>query len=95
LVPVALAALDKGGTLSIAGIHLTDIPALNYEQHLFEERQLRSVTANTRLDGEEFLRLAARIPLDVRTQRYPLARAGDALADLAHDRVTGAAVLVP
>ena len=50
----------KGGTLAIAGIYLSDIPPLNYERHLFQERQLRSVTANTRADGEEFLRLAAR-----------------------------------
>ena len=64
LVPVALEALDRGGTLAIAGIHLSDIPPLNYERHLFQERQLRSVTANTRADGEEFLRLAARLQLD-------------------------------
>ena len=55
LVPLALAALDRGGTLSIAGIHLTDIPPLNYDQHLFQERQLRSVTSNTRNDATEFL----------------------------------------
>ena len=95
LVPVALAALDKGGTLAIAGISLSDIPSLNYERHLFQERQVRSVTANTRADGEEFLRLAARIPLHVVTQSYPLDQADRALADLAHDRVNGAAVLVP
>jgi propanol-preferring alcohol dehydrogenase len=95
LVPVALAALDKGGTLAIAGIHLSDIPRLEYQRHLFQERQLRSVTANTRADGEEFLRLAARLDLDVHVQRYPLAAADRALADLAHDRVDGAAVLVP
>jgi propanol-preferring alcohol dehydrogenase len=94
LVPVALAALDRGGTLAVAGIHLTDIPALDYQRHLFYERQVRSVTANTRADGEEFLALAARIGLRVTTQPYPLDEAGWALADLAHDRVTGAAVLV-
>ena len=59
LVLPALAALDRGGTLAIAGIHLTDIPPLNYQQHLFQERQLRSVTANTRADGREFLGFAA------------------------------------
>src|SRR3712207_8635954 len=53
LVPVALAALDRGGTLAVAGIHLTDIPVLRYQDHLFQERQLRSVTANTRADGED------------------------------------------
>ena len=95
LVPVALAALDRGGTLSIAGIHLSDIPALNYQQHLFQERTLTSTTSNTRADGLEFLAFADRHGLEVTIQRYPLDRAGDALADLAADRVTGAAVLVP
>src|SRR5690606_25990601 len=93
LVPVALAALDRGGTLSIAGIHLTDVPPLDYQRHLFQERQVRSVTANTRRDGEELLAIAARIPIRPRTAAYPLERADEALADLAHDRVTGAAVL--
>lgn len=94
LVPVALAALDRGGTLAIAGIHLTDIPELNYERHLFEERSLCSVTANTRQDGNEFLARAARIPLRIQTASYRLDQADQALADLAHDRFTGAAVLV-
>lgn len=94
LVPPALAALDRGGTLAIAGIHLSDIPVLNYERHLFEERTLCSVTANTRRDGEEFLGLAARIPVRVSTTAYGLDQADQALRDLAHDRVTGAAVLV-
>jgi len=94
LVLPALAALDRGGTLAIAGIHLTDIPALNYERHLFQERVLCSVTANTRRDGEEFLELAARIPVRVATSPYDLGEADRALADLAHDRVTGAAVLL-
>jgi propanol-preferring alcohol dehydrogenase len=61
LVPSALAALDRGGTLALAGIHLTDIPVLRYQQHLFQERQIRSVTANTRQDGHEFLRFAAAV----------------------------------
>jgi propanol-preferring alcohol dehydrogenase len=93
IVPVALEALDRGGTLAIAGIHLTDIPVLNYQRHLFEERQLRSVTANTRRDGEEFLAIAAEIGIRVETTAYPLGEADIALADLAHDRVNGAAVL--
>ncbi|HTR71035.1 MAG TPA: zinc-dependent alcohol dehydrogenase family protein [Mycobacteriales bacterium] len=93
IVPACLSALDRGGTLAIAGIHLSDIPTLNYQQHLFQERRVRSVTANTRRDGEEFLALAARMALDVTTAPYPLAEANRALRDLAHDGVTGAAVL--
>ena len=93
LVPVALAALDRGGTLAVAGIHLTDIPTLRYQDHLFQERQIRSVTANTRRDGREFLALAARIPVHVTTQAYPLDQADRALAAMAHDEVNGAAVL--
>jgi propanol-preferring alcohol dehydrogenase len=94
LVPVALAALDRGGTLSIAGIHLSDIPALDYADHLFQERQLRSVTANTRADGEEFLRIAAAAAIRVATTTYPFAQADVALGDLSADHVDGAAVLV-
>jgi propanol-preferring alcohol dehydrogenase len=93
LVPVALAALDRGGTLAVAGIHLSDVPTLRYQEHLFNERNLRSVTANTRRDGEEFLALAARIPVRVQTVTYPFERADVALADLAGGRVTGAAVI--
>ncbi len=92
LVPVALRALGRGGTLAIAGIHLTDIPTIEYPW-LFEERQIRSVTANTRADGEEFLTVAAAIPIRPTTTPYPLEEADQALADLAHDRVNGAAVL--
>ncbi len=94
LVPPALEALTRGGTLAIAGIYLTDIPTLNYERHLFEERSVCSVTANTRTDGVEFLEAAARIPVEVSTVAYPMADANRALADLAHDRVNGAAVLI-
>jgi propanol-preferring alcohol dehydrogenase len=94
LVPPALAALDRGGTLAVAGIHLSDIPVLDYQRHLFEERTLRSVTANTRRDGEEFLEEAARIGLRVFATPYPMAEADTALRDLRHDRVNGAAVLV-
>ncbi|SHG15812.1 zinc-dependent alcohol dehydrogenase family protein [Streptoalloteichus hindustanus] len=94
LVPPALAALDWGGVLVVAGIHLTDIARLNYQRHLYGERTVRSVTANTREDGQEFLRLAARHPLQVHTTAYDLGAADHALADLAGDRVTGAAVLV-
>jgi propanol-preferring alcohol dehydrogenase len=95
LVPLALAGLDQAGTLAIAGIHLSTIPPLDYEDHLFRERQIRSVTANTRTDGEEFLKLAGRLGLTVTTVAYPLDAADRALDDLAHDRFTGAAVLLP
>jgi alcohol dehydrogenase, propanol-preferring len=93
LVPPAMRALDRGGTLSIAGIHLSDIPPLHYATDLFEERQLRSVTANTRADGEAFLAVAAEIPLRPTVSMYPFEQADRALADLAGDRVTGAAVI--
>ncbi len=95
LVPAALAALDRGGTLAIAGIHLSDIPALNYQTHLFQEREVRSVTANTRADARAFLDLAGQHRLTVSTVRYALATADRALQDLAEGRVRGAAVLVP
>lgn len=94
LVLPALQALDRGGVLAIAGIHLTDIPTLDYERDLFEERSLCSVTANTRDDGNEFLEAAARVPLRVSAVRYEFEEAAQALRDLAHDRVNGAAVLI-
>jgi alcohol dehydrogenase, propanol-preferring len=93
LVPVAMRALDQGGTLAVAGIHLSDVPALVYADELFREKQLRSVTANTRADGEEFLRLAAALGVRPTTSVRPLGDADHALADLASDRITGAAVL--
>ena len=93
LVPVATRALDRGGTLAIAGIHLSDIPMLSYDREVFQERTLTSVTANTRRDGEELLAIAAEARLHVVTTPYPFERAGDALADLAADRVNGAAVI--
>jgi propanol-preferring alcohol dehydrogenase len=93
LVPVAMRALDRGGTLAVAGIWLSDIPSLHYEAELFEERRLRSVTANTRANGEEFLALARRFGIRPTTVAYPMAAAPRALADLAHGRFSGAAVL--
>jgi propanol-preferring alcohol dehydrogenase len=93
LVPVAMRALDRGGTLAVAGIWLSAIPGLDYAAELFEERRLRSVTANTRRDGEEFLRLAVRLGVRATTVAYPMAEAPRALADLAHGRFGGAAVL--
>ena len=95
LVPRALATLDRGGTLALAGIHLTDVPPLNYQAHLFQDRQLRSVTSNTRAQAREFLSLVAEHRLRVSTTDYPLTSADRALLDLAEGRVTGAAVLVP
>lgn len=93
LVAPALEALDRGGTLAIAGIHLSDIPALNYQRHLFQERQVRSVTSNTRADARAFLNFAATHRIEVSSPRYPLDRADEALADLSAGRVSGAAVL--
>jgi alcohol dehydrogenase, propanol-preferring len=93
LVPVAMEALDRGGTLAVAGIYLSDIPVLNYQRHLFEERVLRSVTANTRADGEEFLRLATQFGVRATTNGYPMSDAPAALSDLKHGRFAGAAVL--
>ncbi|WP_162830541.1 zinc-binding alcohol dehydrogenase family protein [Amycolatopsis thermalba] len=95
LVPAALAALDRGGTLAVAGIHLTGIPPLTYQDHLFQERTLRSVTANTRRDAREFLGFAGEHHLRIVTTAYALDQADQALADLGVARVTGAAVLVP
>lgn len=93
LVPVALAALDRAGILAVAGIYLSDIPPLNYDKHLFEERTLRTVAANTRADGEEFLRLAERFGVRATTHGYAMADAPKALSDLKRGRFAGAAVL--
>ena len=93
LVPVALAALDQGGTLAVAGIHLSDIPTLSYERHLFRERTLTSVTANTRADGEQLFRLAATLGVRPRIVSYPFEAADQALADLRAGAFTGAAVV--
>ena len=94
LVPAALRDLDKGGTLALAGIYMSDVPAMAYEPHLFWEKTLQSVTANTREDGAALLREAAEIPIRPRIRRYALADANRALQDLAADRVEGTAVLI-
>lgn len=94
LVLPALEALDHGGTLALAGIYLTDIPTLNYERHLFHEKALRSVTANTRADGEELLRIAAEIPIRPQTTAFPLHDANRALQQLKHDAIQGSGVLL-
>ena len=93
LVPVALRALDRGGTLAVAGIWLSAVPGLDHAAELSQERRLRSVTANTRRDGEEFLQLAGRLGVRATTVSYPMDRADAALADLAGGRFSGAAVL--
>lgn len=95
LVLSACKALDRGGILAIAGIHLSDIPPLNYQRHLFYERQIRSVTSNTRSDAREFLAFAAGHRVEVTAVPYPLDGADRALTDLAAGRIAGAAVLLP
>jgi propanol-preferring alcohol dehydrogenase len=94
LVPVAMRALDRGGVLAVAGIHLTDTPPLNYERELFYEKELRSVTSNTRDDGREFLELALRYHVRATTHVYPMSQAQQALQDLKAGVFDGAAVLV-
>jgi len=94
LVPAALAATARGGTVVCAGIHMTDIPAFPYRL-LWGERSLRSVANLTRSDGEAVLALAATLPLSVHVEPYPLARANEALARLRAGAVAGAAVLTP
>ncbi|HTT75435.1 MAG TPA: hypothetical protein VMF50_05570, partial [Candidatus Binataceae bacterium] len=93
LVLPAMEALDRGGVLSIAGIYLTPIPPLDYERHLFYEKEIRSVTANTRADGNELLELAATIPIRTHTLPMALEEANRALQMLKHDELQGAAVL--
>jgi alcohol dehydrogenase, propanol-preferring len=93
IVIPAMDALDRGGILAIAGIYLSPIPSLDYERDLFYEREIRSVTANTRGDGEEFLRIAGEIPIKTYTVGMPLEEANRALQMLKHDELRGAAVL--
>jgi alcohol dehydrogenase, propanol-preferring len=93
LVPQALEKLEKGGTLSLADIYMTPIPQMDYGRHVFFERDIRSVTANTRQDGQEFLDEAAAIPVRPRTVTYRLDQANQALIDLKTDRLSGTAVL--
>ncbi|MGA8097704.1 MAG: zinc-dependent alcohol dehydrogenase family protein [Candidatus Cybelea sp.] len=93
LVPPIMQSLDRGGILAIAGIYLSAIPPLDYERDLFDEREIRSVTANTRADGEAFLRLAGEIPIRTYTVGMRLEEANRALTMLKHDQLRGAAVL--
>ena len=92
IVPAALGALRKGGTLVLGGIHMSPIPSFDYEL-LYQERVIRSVANNTRRDGEDFLKLAAEIPVRVQTQVFPLREANRALSTLKNDAISGAAVL--
>ena len=93
LVPPALEALRPGGTLACAGIHMSPVPELDYARHLFHEKQLTSVEANTRADGEELLAAAASLPLRPRTRVFPLGEANRALELLAGDGIDGTGVL--
>ncbi|BFU89671.1 MAG: putative alcohol dehydrogenase AdhA [Nitrospira sp.] len=93
LVPPALRALDRGGTLALAGIHMSPIPSLDYDRDVFGERVIRSVTANTRQDGIDLLREAAAIPIKPHTVRFPLEQANRALQELKAGSFQGAAVL--
>lgn len=95
LVPVALRAVDKGGTVALAGIYMSDIPSMSYEEHLFYEKNLRSVTANTRADGEALLREAAAIPIRPAVTTFPLREANEALRKLKQDGLNGTGVLIP
>jgi alcohol dehydrogenase, propanol-preferring len=94
IAPAALEALAWGGTLAVAGIHLSQIPPLDYERHLFHEKTLRSVTANTHQDGIDLLREAAQIPIRTNTQPFPLESANEALLALRDDRLTAAAAVL-
>ena len=94
LVPPTLRKLERGGTLACAGIHMTDIPAMSYTEHLFYERDLRSVTCNTREDGRSLLREAAEAGVKPHVRRYELEDANEALCDAKAGRVEGTAVLM-
>jgi len=94
LVLPALRSLRRGGTLAVAGIHLTPIPPMTYQEHLFHEKRLTSVEANTRADGEELLREAAEIPIRPKTRSFRLEEAGEALVTLKRDGIDGTGVLV-
>lgn len=93
LVPVALSRLRKGGTLALAGIYMTSIPGLDYEKHLFYEKNIHSVTANTREDGLGLLRLASEIPIRTETEVFPLHDANEALLRLKRGGIEGSGIL--
>ena len=93
LVPLALQATDRGGTVVLAGIHMSDVPAMDYARNLFNERDLRTVTANTRADGAAFLRLARSLRLTPTVTRYPFAQVGGAIDDLRTGQASGSLVV--
>jgi propanol-preferring alcohol dehydrogenase len=93
LVPAALRNLKRGGTVVLGGIHMTPIPSMSYDDLLYHERVIRSVANNTRNDGEDFLALAAKIPIVTQVQTFPLEHANRALNALKNDAIRGAAVL--
>jgi propanol-preferring alcohol dehydrogenase len=94
LVPLALGALERGGTVVCGGIHMSDIPAFPYEL-LWQERSLRSVANLTRSDAAQMLELAPRVPIKTSVTSYPLEQTGNALADLRAGAFSGSAVIVP
>jgi alcohol dehydrogenase, propanol-preferring len=94
LIPAALAVLAPGGTVVCGGIHMSEIPAFDYDL-LWHERSIRSVANLTRADGEDFMALVPRVPVETRVTRYALSAANEALADLRAGRLVGAAVLAP
>jgi len=94
VVPAALRAVDKGGTVALAGIYMTPLPEMDYESCLFHEKKLCSVEANTRQDGNDLLREAAEIPIRPEVTTFDLERANDALIALKDDRINGTALLL-
>jgi propanol-preferring alcohol dehydrogenase len=94
LVPLALRSLKKGGTLALAGIYMSSIPSMDYRECLFYERAVLSVTSNTREDGKELLKEAAKIPIRPKVETFPLEKANEALRLLKQDRISGSGVLV-
>jgi propanol-preferring alcohol dehydrogenase len=94
IVPAALRSVRSGGTVALAGIYMSPVPSMDYGECLFHEKNLRSVEANTRADGEELLREAAAIPIRPHVTAFPLEQANDALLRLSQDRIDGTGVLV-
>ena len=94
IIPDALRALRPGGTLALAGIHMSPVPELDYEKHLFHEKTLQSVEANTRRDGRELLKEAAAVPIRPKVTRFGLSEANEALVRLSRDEIDGTGLLI-